>query len=262
MKTKKLQKKPHNFVNNQNYILGKFEKKKVLSKFFLKKNSFILLNILNKISIFLNNNSNKIISISLLSLIFFTSIKYWNWLWNSYPMLLIPLFCSIIPLFIKVQYINTKISSIYEYLINNDVENSLWNQYIFQKMINIFLLFLTFFFIIWKFIWKFDTFLIFYLAFFIQVIIPIWILLIFKKIVLWLKIFNILLIPFILIYQIFYSFYSFINIFIIKWTKWNKIIKKNPNNNLLEDFIINNENIKSINNPIDNEINYKKIIRI
>ena len=37
MKTKTLQKESINFLNNQNYILGKTEKKKLLSKFFIEK---------------------------------------------------------------------------------------------------------------------------------------------------------------------------------------------------------------------------------
>jgi len=37
MKTKTLQKESINFLNNQNYILGKTEKKKLLSKFFIER---------------------------------------------------------------------------------------------------------------------------------------------------------------------------------------------------------------------------------
>jgi len=36
MKTKTLKKYSENFLNNQNYILGKTEKKKLLSKFFVE----------------------------------------------------------------------------------------------------------------------------------------------------------------------------------------------------------------------------------
>jgi hypothetical protein len=52
MQTKTRKKYSENFLNNQNYILGKTEKKKVLSKFFVDlnfKNIYIFFSKLHKI---------------------------------------------------------------------------------------------------------------------------------------------------------------------------------------------------------------------
>jgi len=45
MKTKTLKKESINFLNNQNYILGKTEKKKLLSKFFIERSIKVFLNL-------------------------------------------------------------------------------------------------------------------------------------------------------------------------------------------------------------------------
>lgn len=136
MQTKTITNTSSNFLNNQNYILGNFEKKKILNKFFAYKNWYNLLNILDYISYFANNYLKYIIVFVLyLTIIYVEKDRNFLFLLISFWVLIIWL---LITKYLIPKTDKNYITSIWDFFINIYAWMSDWNSFVFQKVVNSF----------------------------------------------------------------------------------------------------------------------------
>lgn len=213
MKVKLREKKEINFFNNQNYILWKNEKNKLISKLFIEK--FLYSYYPSSLNFFYNLINNLFSIIYLLVLYFFVFfilfLAYLLIIGSIYIM-----FFFIIPIFIFFLYYtiaksktfkikNKKIKNIKEYF--NSLQFASYNDKIktngFREKINIH---------------------------------PQWLINILFIII------NLFLIPFYIITLLWIFIYSLIYIFIFKWIKWYTFIKKIPKTRIIEKFKILEKN--------------------
>jgi len=214
-----------NFLNNQNYILGQTEKKKLLSKFFVD-------NFLLSLFIIINNIKNRIDFVTLwLCIIPFTII---------FPILVI--YFNINPFIFSFLYlvwifILSIIFSKEKY--KEKITNIYFKKFFISDKVNLFtLLTLSSLILVWLIVFSSKTlnYPSYYLYWLFLVII-LWIFF-YKKVLLLLKIniIQIIFIPFYIIFLLAKIIYSFIYVFIIKWIKWYSFIKNIPNTKFLNKF--------------------------
>ncbi len=231
-----------NFRNNQNYVLWKAEKKKLLSKFFIEKNILFLHNLDNWLFSFFTITIIYSIFISIYIYLFL--IKFVNnFIQDKYIFILLYIIILLLTYIIINLFLNYKKIKKYNTL---KLENYFLNKKIPLENFLIFyiitLLFVTKYFFMNFLEWK-----IFILYFFIFSFIFVLLFYFLKKIkflstILKIKFIKILFLPIYLSFSIIYSFFTFIYIFLINWTKWYKIIKKTFMRKLLTKFYIPNNN--------------------
>ena len=249
MKTKVLHKQKKkidsdkNLLNNQNYILWKTEKKKLLSKFFVEKNMKHVLNLFNMVSYFIK----KFLFVIFLIFLLFIAIKTIDIIYidGSISLLIVPIFLLAILIYFLSWNNISKINTIGDYFINSEVYNSDDNSYLSHKFINIFtppLIFGSIFYFSLYFEFLILTLgYIFIWYFFTIIVIPLILAYFFEKIMTWLNYINLLFFPLLLIYQIVYFVFSVIYTFLLKREKWFHFIKYKPITQFFNKF----KNIKS-----------------
>ena len=215
-----------NFLNNQNYILGNSEKKKLLSKFFWERNVHNMFTFFWKMDSFFYNLFNKSYNwyLSLFIFIgFITTIWILFYLW-SLKILFSFIFLSII---------------FFLYKINNHNSTFLITSIIIISIIWFFS-WLTLFVSIINVI-DIGIFSITFKNFIYFGIIPSCLLTLvyffYKTKLAYIKILNIIIFHFILLYQLFYLIFSFIFVFLIRWFKWFLFYKKFPEKDILKKFV-------------------------
>ena len=195
-----------NFLNNQNYILWKTEKKKLLSKFFVEIIIKKYFKIIKKVDKFVN--SIYFLFILFIWFIFLIYIKNILYLYNIVLLIIFSVF----------YFYNIWKYKRIKTLINFIIPNNL-------NYIIIILKFIFFTFLIgWVIGFTYNIYL---LVFFI-IIIPIILSII--------NVFNISLILLFIPYICFYFLYSIFYIIFLKWTKWYKFQKNKPKQNILKKF--------------------------
>ena len=214
-----------NFFNNQSYILWKTEKKKLLWKFFVDRNFYVFLKVLNVLSKVV---SSKIfvtifyfvfmyfvrVSLSLNGLNAMTEyIYFWFFFW------------CILFIFYFMHEKSKWIKDIKDFLISR----LRWKRLFFFKFLPLLIITLL---LLPKDI-----------SFFLLVISII----IFPIFLSFINVINLLsLIVFILPYSILSSLFSFIYVYVLKWIKWYNFIKIKPEKNILKKYdIIENDNAEN-----------------
>ena len=236
MKVKVLYKKnskslKKNFLNNQNYILWKTEKKKLLSKFFIEKNIKNIYLFFSKINILFTEKNKNLASFSIVSFAFvYASIMsmYTGWFFISI------LFIIVIIFIINIFIINNLSIGKNELTVKN-----FYSYFFIKKWYTlswIVILLVTFMFIILflGIVINISSLILFVFLF----LILIWVLLFFgvKFKLNKLKWFNLIIFPLVILYQLILSIFIFIYIFFIKWVNWYSFIKQKPNSWLLKKF--------------------------
>ncbi len=222
----------NNLLNNQNYILGESEKKKLLTKLFIETS----INKFYKILTLINYYVSRYFWVLFFTIIILCSLYYSKFL--IFLIFLVPIADAIsidskrgkrIPKNREIiNYRNiTKKINFWNYVFNefdalfNNISNSLIT---LIKTIFIYVLFYFYFLnhnnnlelyllIIWS-----------SLSIFLVILI------------LRIKVINLLLVPILLIYESFILLYSFIYIFLFRWINWYIFIKKHFKTNLLKKF--------------------------
>lgn len=231
MKTKIIKEENKNFLNNQNYILGKTEKKKLLSKFFIENffrkiiNVFSLSNSLfyNKKYIYKWNDymwSNREINVFFIVLIYIILFVFALLSWDFKDIFY--MFIVFSPIFLIALYIVIKKFHFIVIKKYSDFFIVKWYSFFNYVLIMIFFIYVL------KYLWiNFGDF------WWVIVIIWIFISAFLNNSI---NFFNILFIPFIILFLflsfIFYSFY----VFILRWIKWFKIIKYTSKSKILNKF--------------------------
>ena len=216
-----------NFLNNQNYILGKTEKKKILSKFFVellyKKFREKLIKI-NTLKIDEKNYKNSFLILLLVVLLFILWLFYRFTIYFSIPL--------VTYLFIKYKlvynpkakkHLNIKNYFLYSKKYISDIQ-----VYVYVFMNFIFIMY------IWTKYHNDDD--LFAGAIVFSFLLAIFLLVFFNKILFRVKILNLLLFPFFIIYLFFYSIIITFNIFILKWTNWYLFHRYRIKSKILEKF--------------------------
>jgi hypothetical protein len=215
-----------NFLNNQNYILWKTEKKKLLSKFFVEKSLNNFLTILDKISYFLlkyNFFILKVLSL-LLFIIYILNIFFNIWIF-SYLIYILPILIIIFWLNIKKPGINN---------VQNFNSNSYQNYFLSSSSRS---LGFSFVFIFISILTTLPA--AFYLSFNYNIegievfkyLIPIWLFLFFifkitkDTIVQRLSMTVLLILPFIIFIFFFKAFYWLVYTFILRWIEKYEFFK-------------------------------------
>lgn len=225
IRNNKLKNKEYNFLNNQNYILWKTEKKKLLSKFFVEKIFLFLINFLyyfTQVFIF-------VLAPTLILLIFSFFI------FPSFNPYYFFVFCTLFfTIFIYIQLSKEK------FYTKIDLKKLFYSKNYFSLILVLFILIFLFILPYWLNSWiyysSFNSYLPYFWYYYPLLII---LFLYFSKYTF--KIFKInyaliIFFPFILLLSIFIYFLSFIYIFLLKWINWYKIIKKEPKAKFLEKF--------------------------
>ncbi len=189
-----------NFLNNQNYILGKTEKKKLLSKFFVEnriKQFYILLNLIS--DLIFNWKILFLIPIFAYITLLFFSDNFW----------LKIIFWIVSFIFMTIFFIyfffKSKIKNKHKIYNIKDFFLKKWKDFnvVFILWLVKYLFIFSFLSLIWK-IWSWGiTFYIFFILFILSLIFLIRI-----------NLLNLILFPFILIYMFFYG--------LLKYIIWNK----------------------------------------
>ena len=236
MKTKVLHKQQKNIdfnkniLNNQNYILWKTEKKKLLSKFFVE--SFIktiLLFFVKKDSIF--EKENKLYSNiwGVMFIIYLFIFFYWL-IVSNYILLF-----SFWILFLFLSYIIFSIIEVKKETIS-------FREYFFVKgKFSFWFIFLSFISIFFWWIFMFYIGLFNYVAFY-YIILFFLLIFLYEKWLSKIKITNLLSFPFIILIVFLNIIYSLIKSFLFKWIKWYFFTKTKPITNILSKFKYLNKN--------------------
>ena len=238
MKVKTLKNYTKNLLNNQNYILWKAEKKKLLSKFFIEKNLKNIFNILNKFN-------NVIFSwkyffllpgiVFILSFIFLTNDALKNgfliiiWLITSILTIWMIYFINIVWFKNNISWIKNFKDFFFKKGNNQDVEFILWWIKFILWMI-LFFYFVLNLSAIWILFWITElTYFVFLFLFVFCIIFMVFFLsfnllntIVFLLILLW--------------YLMLVWIVSFIYTFLFKWDKWYIFIKYKPITQFLEKF--------------------------
>lgn len=213
--------KNENFNNNQNYILGNFEKKKLLSKFFMEKSMRRILIFFSKINTIFRNEDLYVSFFWITSHFSLFVILVFVFTDNIFYILL-SFIAYIFFIFIKINTIplyDVSDLNVKSFFIRNKEE---WIS--MSYMILVLIVFSMPIILLWYF------FLFFPILLFL-IIIPF-----LKPEISRLKLVNISLFSFIFIYQFILLLLSFIFVFIIRWIFWYKIIKMIPNTKILSKF--------------------------
>ncbi len=226
-----------NFLNAQNYILWKTEKKKLLSKFFVEKFLKIFYWILEKIS----NNFIYIwiilfiIDFSLIIFIFFRLLKAKDsWLINILVFLIIFWLFFVYKFIknyskIKLTKINIKITNFSDFFTKNKSSNTyLEILYYLIFLFNIFIIFPILLAFLFEYL-AFPKSIAFILMFsfpFLGVL----------TIYSWVNLYSLLLFPFLSIIMFFIGIYSLIYTFIFKWINSYIFLKYKPQTKFFEKF--------------------------
>ncbi len=208
-----------NFLNNQNYIFGKLEKKKILSRYFfdlMKLKSYNFYFIINKIF-----NSKIIFLFPLIILIIFI------YLLNNWILLFFIWFINIILTLNFLYFNNYKINNYNNTKIKN-FKSLIFDRNNSDGIISIKI-------IVGFLVWALLVFPITTSEFFWKMLF-----IIFTPIVIFLllsiNIFNIILLPLLILYYIFYIPYLLFYIFIIRWSHWFYFTKYNIKSNIINEF--------------------------
>lgn len=246
-----------NFRNNQNYILGDYEKKKMLLMYFTKQTIIFFLKYVNKIN---NISNNEVKSLNFLKIIFYPLFiisenrKNSSLLSFTYSLIIfIPMMISLdqrysfiesflfsflsiwlytyivfniykMETFKKTKQIIPNIKSFREYIYSNF--NNITQKTFLYKFFTAFCLFffLSIFFELWE-----DS--IFYFIFFIFSF----------SIVFIFNIINILLLPFLFLINFIFLIFNSFNVFIFKGVKWFTFLKPNFEKTFFVTFKMNKE---------------------
>ncbi len=255
----------NNFLNNQNYILWKTEKKKLLSKFFVENSIKNIFSILTKIYNIINEYLVKIL---IFSLFIFFIVVIFKIYWISLYLLIFIFLIFLAYLSYKSGIKKRTYSSNYSYLwkssfylpkktekifsITNfksyflywDISKEKWTSYNFfyssednkweRNMITmkIFLIFPA----IYSPIYTYDAFFVGKVSISLFLWLNIFFLSIYVYFIFRFKVINTLLFPFLFIYILFIFIISIINIFLLKWINWYNFIKNTPEKNILKKF--------------------------
>jgi len=228
-----------NFLNNQNYVLGKNEKKKILSKFFVENNILFFLNLFNNIKIIFSKKINlwKKVFIVLYS---FLAVFAYLIFTNANIIFIFLSFFIPFPIIFILKYLelrNTKYQknlveiSSFKNLFTRRKHNIFWT-FIFMSIYISPPLVIFFQLLVWNEMISLYVWIFFILS------------LIFKKSIknfLKLKFLFILFFPILIILEIFIWTYFYIK-FIFTWTKWFKITKFSYKKNLINKFLLLNKN--------------------
>ncbi len=236
----------NNLLNNQNYILGKSEKKKLLSRFFVDKLLFFIYKILNNVK--QNIKYEKIILyffffpflFSLLLPLFYKSDI------NTKECITLVNFIFIFLIFVVLIFIYSIFSKFKhkKYISNKDVSLI---RIFYSKKYNIFSiifflsLVLIFIIIIHT---RNECFLIKNTIFYYIFYFVLFFILFFRKYTFFIFKINIIQLIFLPLYLIIFSFFfiwNIIYIFILKWINWYNLIKIKPESNILKKFNIINK---------------------
>ena len=234
MKTKVLHKQKEkvnfdkNFLNNQNYILWKTEKKKLLSKFFVEKMVNYFFNL-----VWSNNYIFSIIWFFLFILITFQS--FWMLLW-AFGIYIVMLFATL-DISYKERIEKKNIKNIKDIFIEK-----VWKNQDLSIIIMILFFILTFYIniiIIFGWYWLFNLYGIFFYYYTLFIIFFLWFY--YKENLLNINLWAIAFYPFLLFLLFFKIFYSYCYVIFIKKIKWFSFLKKKPKIKFLEKFEIINK---------------------
>lgn len=223
MKNKTKKKYTWNFLNNQNYVLGNTEKKKILSKFFIEK----LIHFLYKMS--LSFKSSLDLFIVLLLFIFFLPLWFVVLLFVLKVNPFIAFFLSTTIVFIF---------SIIKNFRNVKVKKNIKIRDLFiSNNVNLF----SIIFILWILLVGGIYFLTgwYILLFYGVLFIIFWTIELLNNIMVYLfriKIIQIIMIPFYLLLLMIYAFNTFVYIFIFRWIKWFMFYKLLLKWNIIKNF--------------------------
>jgi len=223
----------NNFLNNQNYILWKTEKKNLLSNFFVYRSIKNMYVYFTKLEYFFYKISKKFFNWyqTLLFIVIICICSFLIYKWYLY-ILVFSFFISFFLFIYNVQVPKKypTINSIKRFIISD----KRWT---------------VFFKVIWWVIWLFSGWTLYinimnllewknpFNKYVLLALIWVWIIFLWKKFNFTkIKVLNCILFPFIFLYYSFFALISSIYVFIIKWIKWYIFIKNKPQQNLSKKF--------------------------
>ena len=228
-----------NLLNNQNYILWKTEKKKLLSKFFVEKNILFIQIFLYKLDQIVEKHKIMILYFSfsglgMIPLYFLSNFFYLKYLTEGFYLFL---------WYFVSSFISVISFTLYFYIFDNKIY---WDKFISIKSFKSYLMNKQMWFI-WLFV--FIALLFISLSWFGLLFedIKMWLILLFWWLIsFWfiysirwifrLKLLNIIFLPVFIIIELFLLIYNLFKFFIFKWVKWFNITKLEPKTSLINKF--------------------------